>query len=79
MDAVSFIVFLSITIVFAMILTFILKFTAFRYLPWAMEIPWWMWVVIIILVIFTLQGMGVPVNEGYSAFFQWLSSAVGGM
>ena len=78
MDAVSFMVFFSVTIVVALILTFLLKFTAFRYLPWAMEIPWWMWVVIIVLVIFALEGMGVNVSAGYSAFFEWLAKVLAG-
>ena len=79
MDALSFTVFFAVTIVVAFLLTVLLKLTAFRYLPWAMGVPWWMWVVVIVLLLFTLQGMGVPVSAGYAAFFEWLSKIVGGM
>ena len=80
MDFLSFVVFLAITLLFAFILTWLLKLTAFRYLPWAMELPWYWWVIMFTLGAFGLQGMGVPVNEWYAAFFRWLSSAVqGGM
>jgi len=77
-DAVSVVVFLSVTLLFAFILTWLLKFTAFRYVPWAMSLPWYWWVILITLGAFALQGLGVPVSEGYSAFFKWLSSVLGG-
>ena len=79
MDAVSFAVFTAVTITFALIITFLLKLTAFRYISWAMTIPWWVWVVLITLTMFALQGMGIPVSEGYSAFFEWLSRVLGGV
>ncbi len=76
----SILIFLAVSFLFAVVFGFLLKFTAGRYIPLFLSIPLWLWIVIIILAMFALQGLGLPVNAWYAAFFQWLSSQlVGGV
>ena len=75
---ISILIFLAVSFLFAVIFGFLLKFTAGRYIPLLLSIPLWLWIVIIILAMFALQGMGLPVNAWYSGFFNWLSSQLEG-
>ena len=66
-------IFLAISFLFAVIAGFLVKWTIGRYVPALLEIPLWLYVVIIILGAFALQGMGVDVAGAYAAFFSWIS------
>lgn len=71
-------IFLAVSFLFAVIGGFLMKWTIGRYIPVLLAIPLWLWVVIIILAMFALQGLGLPVNTWYAAFFEWLSSQLAG-
>ena len=74
----SILIFLAVSFLFAVIAGFLIKWTIGRYIPIFLTIPLWLWVVIIILAMFALQGLGLPVNAWYAGFFEWLSSQLAG-
>lgn len=78
MDSISLLTFLAITVIFAAIVSVMLKFTVAKYIPFLLNLPTLVLMVIIILLMFSLQGMGVPVNEVYAGFFNWLAKVLGG-
>ena len=78
MDSVALLTFLAVTILFAAIVSVLLKLTVAKYIPFLLNLPTIVLMIIIVLLMFSLQGMGVPVNAAYAAFFSWLAGILGG-
>ena len=78
MDSVALLTFLAVTILFAALVSILMKLTVAKYIPFILNLPTLVLMIIIILLMFALQGMGVPVNAAYAAFFDWLASILRG-
>ena len=78
MNLAFWMMFLAVTFLFASVLGFLIKWTAGRYIPSLLAIPVKGWILILMAFAILAQLAGLPIAEGYAAFFKWVSSTLGG-
>ena len=81
MDFVTLTIFIAISFFIAVILAVIMKLIVARFVPFLAVIPFWGWVLIIILGTFAAQGFGINVRDAYANMLRMMAKYLekGGM
>ena len=66
MDFVTLTIFIAISFFIAVVVAVIMKLIVARFVPFLAAIPFWGWVLMIILGTFAAQGFGVNVRDAYA-------------
>ena len=66
MDFIFFTIFIAISFFIAVVVAVIMKLLVVRFVPWLAAIPFWGWIIIIVLATFALQSFHVDVAALYA-------------
>ncbi|AGB04093.1 hypothetical protein AciM339_0228 [Aciduliprofundum sp. MAR08-339] len=66
LDFIAFTIFIAIAFFIAFVVSVIMKLLVVRFVPFLAAIPFWGWIIIVLLAIFALQGFGVDVKSGFA-------------
>lgn len=66
MDFITLSIFIAISFFIAVVVAVIMKLLIARFVPFLAAIPFWGWVLIVILATFAAQSFGVNINEAYA-------------
>lgn len=69
-DIASFSIFLAISFFIAVFVAVIMKLLIVRFVPFLAGVPFWIWVVIILLASFALQSFNIDVRGAYASMLK---------